>query len=291
MARGGEPKQILTRRAALATGGAGAVVALAGPALGAAPVLELTGRLVQSGFAIGRTAPRARVYVDGAPIDRASAAGLFVVGFDRDAPSQVTVRVVAKGGETRRVLDIAKTDYDVQRIDGLPQDQVTPSDPALLARIHAEARRKAVGLSSDVDSDNFRDGFVMPVKATRQSSRFGGQRILNGVPKRPHYGADLAAPIGAPVTAPAPGVVCFAETGLHFEGGLIMIDHGQGLISLYLHLSRVLVSKGDMVNRGQPIGEVGMEGRATGPHLCWRLKWHGRNLDPTLLVGVGAPQP
>jgi len=266
------------------------LAALAGPALGAAPELELDGKLVQSGFAIGRTTPRAHVYVDGKPIDQASAEGLFVVGFDRDAPSQVTIRVVAKGGEVSRVLDIAKTAYDIQRIDGLPQDQVTPTDPALLARIHAEALRKAVGFASDVDSDNFRNGFIMPVKATRQSSRFGGQRILNGVPMTPHYGADLAAPIGTPVVAPAPGVVSFAETGLHYEGGLIMIDHGQGLISLYLHLSKVLVSKGDMVNRGQLIGEVGMEGRATGPHLCWRLKWHGRNLDPTLLVGARAPQ-
>jgi murein DD-endopeptidase MepM/ murein hydrolase activator NlpD len=266
------------------------LAALAGPALAAAPELELDGRLAQSGFAIGRTAPRARVYVDGKFIDRASADGLFVVGFDRDAPSQVTVKVIAKGGEATRVLDVAKTDYDIQRIDGLPRDQVEPSDPALLARIRAEARRKAVGFASNADSDNFKDGFIMPVQATRQSSRFGGQRILNGVPKRPHYGADLAAPIGTPVVAPAPGVVSFAETGLHFEGGLIMIDHGQGLISLYLHLSKVVVAKGDMVNRGQPIGEVGMEGRATGPHLCWRLKWHGRNLDPTLLVGARAPQ-
>lgn len=291
MARSGEPKRVLTRRTALAIGAAGALAAFAGPALGAPPELEIDGRLVQSGFAIGRTAPRARVYVDGQFIDRASAEGLFVVGFDRDAPSRVTVKVVTKGGEATRVLDVFKTDYDIQRIDGLPQDQVTPSDPALLARIHAEALRKAVGFASDVDSDDFKGGFIMPVKATRQSSRFGGQRILNGVPMRPHYGADLAAPIGTPVVAPAAGVVSFAETGLHYEGGLIMIDHGQGLISLYLHLSKVLVAKGDMVNRGQLIGEVGMEGRATGPHLCWRLKWHGRNLDPTLLVGAGAPQP
>ncbi len=256
-----------------------------------APELEFDGKLVQSGFALGRTTPRARVYVDGKFIDRASDEGLFVVGFDRDAPSRVTVKVVAKGGEATRVLDVAKTDYDIQRINGLPTDQVTPTSPALLARIYAEAKRKAVGFASNVDSDNFKDGFILPVKATRQSSRFGGQRILDGVPKRPHYGADLAAPIGTPVVAPAPGVVSFAETGLHYEGGLIMIDHGQGLISLYLHLSKVLVSKGDMVNRGQLIGEVGMEGRATGPHLCWRLKWHGRNLDPTLLVGARAPQP
>jgi murein DD-endopeptidase MepM/ murein hydrolase activator NlpD len=135
----------------------------------------------------------------------------------------------------------------------------------------------------------FRDGFVTPVSSYRLSGRFGGQRILNGVPERPHNGSDLAAPIGTPVTAPADGRVSFAETGLHYEGALILIDHGQGLVSAYLHLSRVDVAAGQSVTRGQLIGLVGKEGRATGPHLCWRMKWRGRNLDPLLMVG--APQP
>ncbi|MEI9964215.1 MAG: M23 family metallopeptidase [Caulobacteraceae bacterium] len=244
---------------------------------------------MQSGFALGRTAPRAEVIVDGQTIGEASADGLFVVGFDRDSAPVVDVRVRTPGGETDHPVQVAATDYDIQHIDGLPQDTVTPTDPALLQRIKDEAARKAVGFASDVDGDAFRDGFIYPLHFTRQSARFGGQRILNGVPMRPHYGADLAAPIGTPVVAPADGVVSFAETGLHYEGGLVMIDHGQGLISLYLHLSRVDVTPGETVARGQLIGAVGMEGRATGPHLCWRLKWHGRNLDPTLLVGARAP--
>ncbi len=164
-----------------------------------------------------------------------------------------------------------------------------PTDPALLARIAREIERKNVGFASRADTDDFRDGFVWPLKSFRLSARFGGQRILNGVPKRPHYGADLAAPIGTPVTAPAAGLVSFAETGLHFEGSLIMIDHGQGLLSMYLHLSRVDVSAGQKVQRGEQIGLVGMEGRATGPHLCWRMSWRGRHLDPTMLVGTSAP--
>jgi murein DD-endopeptidase MepM/ murein hydrolase activator NlpD len=109
------------------------------------------------------------------------------------------------------------------------------------------------------------------------------------VPERPHYGSDLAAPIGTPVSAPADGVVSFAETGLHFEGALILIDHGQGLISAYLHLSKVGVTAGQRVKRGELIGAVGKEGRATGPHLCWRMKWRGRNMDPLQMVGT--PQP
>ena len=179
----------------------------------------------------------------------------------------------------------------MQKIDGLPLDQVTPSDPALLARIAEEAKRKAVGFASDIDSDGFKGGFSLPLAAGsfRQSARFGGQRVLNGVPERPHYGSDLAAPIGTPVMAPADGVVSFAETGLHYEGALILIDHGQGLISAYLHLSKVGVTAGQSVKRGELIGAVGKEGRATGPHLCWRMKWRGRNLDPMQMVG--APQP
>ena len=120
----------------------------------------------------------------------------------------------------------------------------------------------------------------------RLSARFGGQRILNGAPSRPHYGADLAAPVGTPVHAPAGGLVVFAETGLHYEGGLVLIDHGQGVVSAYLHLSRIDVRAGQTVVLGQVIALVGQEGRATGPHLCWRLKWRGRNLDPLLLTGL-----
>ena len=259
------------------------------PALAADAPLALAGRLVQGGFALGRTAPRARLFVGGDAVGQASASGLFVVGFDRDAPAQATVRVVTPQGAASQTLAVAPGSFDIQRVNGLPQNQVSPSDPALLARIAAEVRRKAEGFSSNVDGDDFRDGFVLPVTGARLSARFGGQRILNGEPRRPHYGADLAAPIGTPVRAPAGGTVCFAETGLHFEGSLILIDHGQGLISCYLHLSRVNVARGQRVVRGQLIGAVGMEGRATGPHLCWRLKWHGRNLDPMLLVGAHAP--
>jgi murein DD-endopeptidase MepM/ murein hydrolase activator NlpD len=267
------------------------VLALASAAHAQPPGLELDGRFSQGGFAIGRTAPRAQVLLDGAPVATASAEGLFVVGFDRDAADTADIVVKTSEGQAEHHLSIAKVDYDIQRIDGLPEDQVEPSDPALLARIAQEVQRKNVGFSSAADLDDFRDGFILPVQGARLSARFGGQRILNGDPKRPHYGDDLAAPVGTPVVAPASGVVAFAETGLHYEGGLIMIDHGQGLISLYLHLSRVDVAAGQSVARGQMIGAVGKEGRATGPHLCWRLKWKGRNLDPMLLVGASAPRP
>ena len=238
---------------------------------------------------VGHTAPRATVLLNGAPATQASANGWFVIGFDRDAPPPALITVETAEGSASHQATIAPGTFDIQRIDGLAGDQVSPSDPALLARIAGEVARKSVGFSSRVDGDFFRTGFIWPVQATRRSSSFGGQRILNGEAKRPHYGVDLAAPVGTPVVAPAAGVVSFAETGLHFEGGLILIDHGQGLISQYLHLSRVDVKKGQMVRRGELIGAVGKEGRATGPHLCWRLKWRDRYLDPMLMVGAKRP--
>jgi murein DD-endopeptidase MepM/ murein hydrolase activator NlpD len=253
--------------------------------------LTLSGKPEQSGYVIGRTVPRAKVTVNQTVVGAASADGVFVVGFDRDEAAQASILVEGQGGEAARLLRIAPIDYDVQKIDGLPQDQVTPTDPALLARIAEEAKRKAVGFASDLDMDGFKGGFVLPLPkdSFRLSARFGGQRVLNGTPERPHYGSDLAAAVGTPVSAPAEGVISFAETGLHFEGALILIDHGQGLVSAYLHLSEVAVKAGDKVVTGQHIGAVGKEGRATGPHLCWRMKWRGRNMDPLQMVGT--PQP
>ncbi len=227
--------------------------------------------------------------MDGTVVGRSSHGGYFVVGFDRDAAASSVIVVRTRAGEARRQLAIGKGDFDIQRIDGLPSDQVAPSDPALLARIKAEAARKARGFASKADIDSFRGGFVLPLPQYRVSGRFGGQRVLNGEPRRPHYGVDMAAPVGTPVIAPADGRVALAARGMHFEGGLVLIDHGQGLISQYLHMSSIDVREGQMVSRGQRIGAVGKEGRATGPHLCWRLKWHGRNLDPMLLVGARAP--
>ena len=263
---------------------------MAHAAWASAPGLTLSGRFVQGGYAIGRTAPHATIDLDGEVVGLASTEGWFVVGFDRDAPPAVIVTVTAPDGSASHEAVIAPGTFDIQRIDGLPADQVAPVDPVLLARIAAEGERKAVGFNSVADLDAFKSGFILPVEGARRSARFGGQRILNGEPKRPHYGVDLAAPVGTAVRAPAGGQVVFAETGLHFEGGLVLIDHGQGLITAYLHLSKALVMAGDLVSQGQIIGAVGREGRATGPHLCWRMKWRGRNLDPSLMVGARAPR-
>jgi len=281
---GAEP---LNRRGLLAGLG---LAAVAGRAL-AAPPLVVGGRYRQGGFAIGRSSPRATIILDGEIVGTASADGWFFVGFDRDAAPTAELRVDALGGSILHPLDIRPGEFDVQRIGGLPRDQVEPTDPALLERIRREVELKTAALTSRLDGDAFKDGFDSPLETWRLSARFGGQRILNGIPNRPHYGADLAAPNGAVIRAPADGLVTLAEPSMHFEGGLTMIDHGQGLTSFYLHQSRIDVVAGQAVSRGQPIGAVGMTGRATGPHLCWRLKWRDRNLDPMLMRGFTRPGP
>lgn len=249
----------------------------------------MNGRFQQGGFAIGRAAKHAQVLLDGQPVTRASDDGFFYVGFDRDAGPKATIRVNGRGGEATRVLDIGKADYDIQRIKGLRQVYQGKASPELEARIADENRRKAAAFASRLERDDFRGGFSAPLRDFRVTARFGGQRIIDGRPRPPHYGVDLAAPRGTPVYAPAGGQVVLADSGMLYEGGLIMIDHGQGLVCAYLHLSSVDVMRGESVKRGERIGGVGATGRATGPHLCWRVKWRGRHMNPMLMVGVAGP--
>lgn len=252
--------------------------------------LVMNGAWRQGGYALGRTAPDALVLVDGEALTAASPSGLFVVGFDRDAGPRTEIEVRTDAGSARQALDIAPYAFPSTRIDGLPPATVEPSDPALLARIQQEVALKAEGFTSRAETDDFRDGFVWPLETYRISSAWGAQRVLNGTPARPHYGVDLAAPAGTVIRAPADGRVAFVRPDMHFEGGLTLIDHGQGLITCYLHQSRLDVELGQRVRRGEALGRVGMSGRATGPHLCWRMKWRDRNMDPSLMVGARCPQ-
>ena len=277
------------RRRVLAGLAAGAAL---GPGLARAAVASsdsgpfpFRGRLVQGGLILGRTRPGDRVRIDGVLETMAGATGLFVAGFDRDSGPSVRIET-ALGAAT---LPVAPGVFDIQRIDGLPPDQVSPTAPALLARIAEEGARKRLAFAHRADTEDFRDGFVWPLAHATRTSAFGPQRILNGEPRTPHYGVDLAAPPGTPIVAPADGGVVMAEPDLWFEGGLTLIDHGQGLVSAYLHQRAQAVAAGDRVVRGQVIGEVGMKGRATGPHLCWRLSWRGRHMDPSLALNLGSP--
>jgi murein DD-endopeptidase MepM/ murein hydrolase activator NlpD len=264
--------------------GAAAQMALPSSAY-ASSLVAVRQRLVQGGHVVLRTQPRATLFVDGEAVGSASAAGIAVVGFDRDAPARVRVESRSNSKSSTLLLEVARRQFRQQRVNGLPSATVAPTSPKLLERIAREQRIKSAGFSSRWDGDAFAGGFASPVAAVI-SSPFGVQRVLNGKPSSPHYGVDLAAPNGTPVRAPAVGLVSLAEPDLHFEGGLVLIDHGQGLVSAYLHLSEIFVRPGWVVAKGERIGSVGARGRATGPHLCWRLKWRRRNLDPTLFLNT-----
>lgn len=251
------------------------------------PDLELSGRFEQSGLVIGRTHPNALVLLDDLML-KADAEGWFVLGFDRDAPQRATLSVRASGFQTERTLTITPRVYQTRSVSGLPQSRVTPTDPQDLKQIAAEREVKNVAFASISEEAGFRESFQWPVSG-RITSPWGAQRVLNGVKQQPHYGIDIGAPEGTPIRAPARGLVVLAEPDMFFEGGIVAIDHGQGLISMYLHMSKVSVRAGDVVVQGAELGAVGMKGRATGPHLCWRLRWRGRQLDPSLLTPTPAP--
>jgi murein DD-endopeptidase MepM/ murein hydrolase activator NlpD len=277
----------LTRRHTLT--GLGALAGMSAAAPVWAQAETASAKLMQGGFVIGRTKPRAPIGVDGKAEGFAAASGLYILGFDRDAPATTDFGAYVDGRWQTRNAALTPVVYNVQHVDGLPPETVTPTQPEIIARIGIERAKKTVAAASRADTDDFRDGFVLPLDNPIRTSPFGVQRVLNGEPKQPHYGVDLAAPSGTPIHAPAAGLVVLAEPDMFLEGGLTMIDHGQGLISYYLHQSRQHVQAGQRVERRQLIGEVGMKGRATGNHLCWRLTWRGRHMDPSLLIGAAAP--
>ena len=247
-----------------------------------ADTLELSGNMVQGGLAVGRTVPGAQVSLDGMMLD-VDADGVFAIGFDRDQKPAATLRVVyPDGGTETRALAIAQREWQIQRVEGVPQKYVSPPPEAMAAiaratKLKDEARKTRAGGSW------FAQDFIWPATGPI-SGVFGSQRYYNGEPRRPHYGVDVAAPTGTPIRAPAGGVVTLADPDMYFEGGLVFLDHGQGVTTLAMHMSRVDVKTGDRVEQGDVIGAVGGTGRATGPHLHWGIYWRGAWLDPQLLV-------
>ena len=221
-------------------------------------------------------------FIDGRPT-RVSADGLFVFGFATEAAPRAILEVRFGDGTARtQEIDVAQRTYRVERIDGLPAAQVTPP-PEVLARIARE--NAAIGAVRALDSPVpwFAGGFIWPVTG-RISGVYGSRRILNGQPRQPHYGLDIAAPTGTPVGAPAAGVIAMAEDDLYYTGGTIMIDHGFGVTSVFSHLSEVIAVVGAQVEAGGILGRVGATGRVTGAHLDWRVNWFEVRLDPALLV-------
>jgi len=242
---------------------------------------RLSGNFVQGGLAFGQVAPGSRVKINDHPV-RVSSNGEFVVGFGHDYPENATLIIVNhEGSEYQHALKIAQREYKIQKIDGLPNAQVNP-DEKTLVRIRQERKSIAQARSLDEERMDFKNGFIWPVKGPI-SGVYGSQRILNGEPRQPHYGIDVAVPTGTPVIAPAAGVVTYAED-MYFSGGTLVLDHGHRLSSSFLHLDKILVKVGDRIEQGEKIALVGATGRVTGAHLDWRMNWYEQRIDPGLLM-------
>jgi murein DD-endopeptidase MepM/ murein hydrolase activator NlpD len=249
---------------------------------------SVTGALEQGSLVLGSAPPGSLVALDGRPL-RVSADGRFAFGFapDQTTPSLVAVRYPDGGGDSRSYTPIVRQ-YEIQRVNGLPQNTVTPP-PEVRARIAREAEAIFLARLTDSGGTDFLSGFDWPAPGI-ESGVFGSQRIDNGVPMSPHYGVDMAAPVGTPIHAPADGVISISDDH-YLNGGFTLIDHGQGVSTAYLHQSQRLVKTGDAIKRGQRIGLIGATGRATGPHLHWAMNWFQVRLDPSRSTRKPKPDP
>jgi len=251
---------------------------------GAPKRFTLDGQFSQGGLLIGTAAPGAKVRLDGMDV-MVGPDGTFALGFGRDSALTALLTVTGPDGVIERhTIELADKSFPEERIDGLDQSKVSGYTKAQLEKIGKDRVLKKAARSKTRPQADFRDGFDWPVTG-RISGVFGSRRILNGEPKRPHSGVDVARPTGTPIRAPAAGVITLAEEGMYFEGGLILLDHGHWVASAFLHLSRLDVKAGDRVEKGQVIGAIGATGRVTGPHLHWSIRWMGRLVDPQLAAG------
>jgi murein DD-endopeptidase MepM/ murein hydrolase activator NlpD len=256
----------------------GSLALLAGPAFADEVRFSIKGAMEQGSLALGTAPPGSLVSLDGRPL-AVTADGHFAFGFafDQTKPSLVTVRYPEGGGDSRSFTPSVRQ-YEIQRVNGLPQETVTPP-PQVSARINKEAETIYLARLRDSKGDDFLTGFDWPAPGV-ESGVFGSQRIDNGVPMAPHFGVDMAAPVGTPIHAPAAGMVSISDD-YYLDGGFTLIDHGQGVSTCYLHQSKRLVKAGEAVKRGQLIGLIGQTGRATGPHLHWAMNWFEVKLDPS----------
>lgn len=249
--------------------------------------LELEGELIEGGLIRGLVESGSKVKLNDKKVSVADDGG-FIIGFHRDTEDTMELVVISSEQVTESyALKIKNRDYLIQKIDGLPSKMVTPPD-SVLNRIKKEALRVKNARARKVKTPYHRKGFIWPAEGTI-TGIYGSQRILNGEYRRPHFGVDIAGPVGTPVYAACDGTILFTDKNLYFSGGTIIIGHGQELTSTYIHLNEILVNEDDFVKQGQLVATMGKTGRVTGPHLDWRMEWKGSRIDPQLLV-QGVPK-
>ena len=245
-------------------------------------VIEIRGAVTAGGLLIGQTAPTNKVLFGGQELPM-TPSGHVVFGFGRDAKGVQQLEVISATGERTVVaLNLAPREYQIDRVNGVPQQTVTP-DPEQLARARREAQLVSAARQHESQRLDFLQPLIKPAEG-RISGVYGSQRIFNGEPRNPHFGLDIAAPTGTPVQAPWSGRVVLAEPDLFYSGGTLILDHGYGITSTYIHLSKIHVQVGEDISQGQRIADIGATGRVTGPHLDWRLNWGNERLDPALAL-------
>jgi murein DD-endopeptidase MepM/ murein hydrolase activator NlpD len=239
--------------------------------------IEFKGKFIQGHFILGKTNPNAEIIVGKKKV-KVSKEGFFVFGIDRDRKFDLMFTKTIDGKKSKFIKKVLKRKYNIQRIDGLAESKVTPPE-SVYKRIKKENNAIAEARAINSNLIFFKDKFIMPVKGII-SGVYGSQRILNGKPRWPHYGIDIAAKQGTTILSSGTGVVTMAEDDLYYTGGTIIMDHGHGISTIYSHLENILVSVGDQINQGDVIGTVGSTGRSTGPHLDFRINWFQTRLDP-----------
>ena len=243
--------------------------------------IEFKGKFIQGHYIVGITDPSAKISIGKKEV-RVSKDGYFVFGLDRDRKFDINITKIINSKKYVITKKVLKRNYNIQRIDGLEESKVTPPE-SVYKRIKEENNKigKARAINSDLTF--FKNQIIMPVEGII-SGVYGSQRILNGKPRWPHYGIDIAAKQGTMIKSSGAGVVTMAEDDLYYTGGTIIMDHGHGISTIYSHLETVMVSVGDKINQGDIIGTVGSTGRSTGPHLDFRVNWFQTRLDPMSVI-------
>ena len=243
--------------------------------------VEFRGKFLQGHYIVGLADPNAKIIIDKKEI-KVSKDGYFVFGIDRDRKFDSSITILKDGKKEKIIKKVLKRTYNIQRIDGLEESKVTPPE-SVYKRIKEENNKIGEARAINSDLPFFKNQFIMPVKGII-SGVYGSQRILNGKPKWPHYGIDIAAKQGAMIKSSGSGVVTMAEDDLYYTGGTIIMDHGHCISTIYSHLETIFVSVGDKINQGDIIGTVGSTGRSTGPHLDFRVNWFQTRLDPMSVI-------